>query len=165
MMRRLGITLLAMFLAVPCVRADGVGGFDPPRSDVSVPCTIEVHDSDQEIRMPMNLLNQLRASADQEESYRAQMPTMIAGVMLALSFGFGGVWLARYRGQLRGTGLLVAMTSLLLLGTGTVWADRAVSRPAPKIDRPTIAVKVAPKGDAIQIVLSKEALETHNAKK
>jgi hypothetical protein len=95
---------------------------------------------------------------------------MIAGVALALSLGFGGVWLIRRQGRM-GTPALAIMLAAggSLAVTTLVWANAAPPpvKPPPAKERVllpvafngNVSLEVTVGGDTIRLVLDKETYE------
>lgn len=97
---------------------------------------------------------------------------MIAGVALAMSLGFGGLWLVRRngRGSIGGLSLLIAAVATLSIGA-VVWANGAPppnlfkERPVKKIESFPVAlegkasVEFVYGGEPVRLILDKESYE------
>ncbi len=110
------------------------------------------------------------AANEPEELPRHQI--MIAGVAMAMSLGFGGLWLVRRngRGSIGGLSLFIAATATLSIGA-VVWANGAPppnlfkERPVKKIENFPVAlegkasVEFVYGGEPVRLILDKESYE------
>ena len=121
-----------------------------PPSFVAEPFVIELGDDESPcLQVPASFSKSLRklAAADlpEGEDRRAEAAparTLTAGVLLALGFAGGGLWLARSGVTRRRLAVLVGMVALAGLGGAAVWANPVVmpapaARPQPPQPLPT----------------------------
>jgi hypothetical protein len=101
----------------------------PPAQKVSLVVEVDEKAKDTRLRIPVNLLTQNPALQPVQpglprrgaDAGRLGLPTIVAGMALALALASGGLWLAR-----RGAGrylIILLVLSLFAAGTAAVWAD------------------------------------------
>jgi hypothetical protein len=123
-------------------------------------------DKDEQV----NVIELESAEAPIEPAPRNPNHLMIAGAALALSLGFGGVWLIRRQGRMgsRALAIMLAAGGTLAIST-LVWANAA---PPPVMPPPVkehvllpvafngnVSLEVTVGGDTIRLVLDKETYE------
>src|SRR5262249_46339950 len=97
----------------------------------SAPVVIEFDDAARQTRMlvPRKLLAELRASADTPDNHGVASwlsgPTMVAGVALAFSLAFSGLWLVRSHGTSRLRYFVVVVPAVIVAGMAStlLWAE------------------------------------------
>lgn len=133
------------------------------------PLEIALDDNAKEAHIYLPLTVFRRAGLDQADQteQRAEapaLPTIMTGLCLAMALGFGGMWLARHRGDTMGRTVAIVLVAGILgaVGSTMVWADLAVPKnfklPSAPGDRVILEIINRP-DNTVKLVVSKKQLE------
>lgn len=161
--------MLAALICVGSARADRAirkpaDSTEPKNFNASLVVELRDEMHQPELHVPRSLMKTWQqAAAPLDGDYRladASLSTMLAGLALTLSFGCGGVWLARRHGLASTKTLALWIATLAIAGftVANVFADEALPR-SIKRKGSTIKVVVVPKGDAIKLILPKAEVD------
>jgi hypothetical protein len=132
-----------------------------------VKLVIEIDNSVKTPRLviPTALLLDFAGGAAPKKSAGLDVPTIVAGMALALSFTCGGLWLVR-RGQARRAALVVGLASLVAFA-GSVSADllpKGPPKPVPvrlpaSVRLPErLEMELVPRGDSMKLIVNSAML-------
>jgi hypothetical protein len=110
---------------------------------------------DNNARAPRLIVPKNLIGGDGRRGDAGILPTIMAGLALALAFAGSGIWMVRQRKGGHGAVLaLVACLAVLSLGTALVADGGVRPPPTPVVTIEGTTVYVVEKGDAIQLVIS-----------
>src|SRR5579871_1586940 len=144
-----------------------------PAKSVSSPYPLEIALDDNakeaHIYIPLTVFRRAGLDPTDATEQRAEtpaLPTIMTGLCLAMALGFGGMWLARHRGDSMGRTLAAVLLAGVLgaVGSAVVLANGAppLPKPVPAVVAPSdrVILEIVNRPDnRVRVVVSKKQLE------
>jgi hypothetical protein len=147
-----------------------------PAKSVSSPYPLEIAIDDNakeaHIYLPLTVFRRAELDPTDKTEQRTEagpLPTIMTGLCLAMTLGFGGIWLARHRGDtmVRTVAAVLLAGTLGAVGSAVVFANGAIPRPpvggvpaVPPVPGDRVILEIINRPDnTVKLVVSKKQLE------